>query len=158
SSSAQCVALQLELAAYARRELRRRKERARWQSFDDLLYRLAEALRGRGGIALAAMIRARYGAALIDEFQDTDPWQYEIFRRIYVGTAAPPPDTGTSALFLIGDPKQAIYAFRGADVFAYLQAKRDAGSDPYTLRINQRSDPSLIAGVNALFGRLQSPF
>src|SRR5262249_7698146 len=80
SAPARCLALKLELVAYARRELRRRKERARWQSFDDLLYRLADALRGRGGAALAASMRGRYGAALIDEFQDTDPVQYEIFR------------------------------------------------------------------------------
>jgi exodeoxyribonuclease V beta subunit len=142
--------LKLDLVAYARLELRRRKEQARIQSFDDLLQRFAEALRGAGGGLLAEMIRRRFRAALVDEFQDTDPIQYEIFRRLYLGSDA--------VLFLIGDPKQAIYAFRGADVFAYLQAKRDVGGQPHTLGVNQRSDPSLIEAVTALFGRLRSPF
>jgi len=150
SLAARALALQLNLAEYARDELRRRKEQARVQSFDDLLQRLAEALRGPGGDTLAEIIRRRFRAALIDEFQDTDPVQYEIFRRVYLGSDA--------VLFLIGDPKQAIYAFRGADVFAYMQAKRDTGGSPRTLDINHRSDPSLLRGVNVLFGRLHSPF
>jgi exodeoxyribonuclease V beta subunit len=147
---AHALKLQLGLVAYARRELRRRKELTRVQSFDDLLQRLAEALRGPGGPSLAAMIRRRFCAALIDEFQDTDPVQYEIFRRVYLGSDA--------LLFLIGDPKQAIYAFRGADVFAYIEAKHDTGGHPHTLGINRRSDPSLIGAVNLLFERLESPF
>jgi exodeoxyribonuclease V beta subunit len=150
SLAARALALQLSLAESARDELRRRKEQARVQSFDDLLQRLAEALRGPGGDTLAEIIRRRFRAALIDEFQDTDPVQYEIFRRVYLGSAA--------VLFLIGDPKQAIYAFRGADVFAYIRAKHDTGGWPRTLGTNRRSDPSLIRGVNALFGRLRCPF
>ncbi|MGD0950521.1 MAG: exodeoxyribonuclease V subunit beta [Candidatus Binatia bacterium] len=150
SLAACALALQRNLAEYARDELRRRKEQARVQSFDDLLQRLAEALREPGGATLAALIRRRFRAALIDEFQDTDPVQYEIFRRVYLGSDA--------VLFLIGDPKQAIYAFRGADVFAYIQAKHDVGGEPHTLGTNQRSDPSLIKGVSALFGRLRKPF
>ncbi len=147
---ARVLRLRLDFIGYARRELRRRKERARTQSFDDLLYRLAEALRGPGGAYLAETIRQRFRAALIDEFQDTDPVQYEIFRRAY--------RDGDAVLFLIGDPKQAIYAFRGADVFAYIQAKHDAAGAPRTIDVNYRSDPSLVAAVNALFGRLQQPF
>jgi exodeoxyribonuclease V beta subunit len=150
SLAARALALQLDLAESARAELRRRKERARVQSFDDLLQRLAEALRGPHGDTLAGIIRRRFQAALIDEFQDTDPVQYEIFRRVYLGSGA--------VLFLIGDPKQAIYAFRGADVFAYIRAKHDTGGSPRTLGTNRRSDPSLIRGVNALFGRLRCPF
>ncbi|MBI1814565.1 MAG: exodeoxyribonuclease V subunit beta [Deltaproteobacteria bacterium] len=141
---------QLDFIEYARRELRRRKEQARQQSFDDLLHRLAEALRGPGGATLAETIRQRFHAALIDEFQDTDPIQYEIFRRVYLDTNA--------VLFLIGDPKQAIYAFRGADVFAYIQAKHDAASTPRTLNINRRADPHLVEAVGTLFGRLTKPF
>ena len=148
--TARALALQIDLTAYARRELRRRKERARVQSFDDLLQRLADGLRGDGGATLAEVIRRRFRAALIDEFQDTDPVQYEIFRRVYLGSDA--------VLFLIGDPKQAIYAFRGADVFAYIQAKHDTAGAPRTLAVNHRSDPSLIRGVNALFERLRLPF
>ena len=142
--------LKLDLIDYARREMRLRKERARLESYDDLLYRLAEALRAPSGSLLARMVRDRFRAALIDEFQDTDPVQYEIFRRLYFENEA--------ILFLIGDPKQSIYAFRGADVFAYLQAKRDAGGDPHTLLVNHRSDPTLVHAINALFGRLSSPF
>lgn len=141
---------QLDFIEYTRRELRRRKEQARQQSFDDLLHRLVEALRGPGGAILAKTIRQRFHAALIDEFQDTDPIQYEIFRRVYLDTNA--------VLFLIGDPKQAIYAFRGADVFAYIQAKHDAASAPRTLNINRRSDPRLVKAVDTLFGRLTKPF
>ena len=147
---AHTLGLKLALVEYARRELRRRKEQARLQSFDDLLHRLAEAQRGPGGARLAEAIRSRFRAALIDEFQDTDPVQYEIFRTAYLGSDA--------VLFLIGDPKQAIYAFRGADVFAYMRAKEDVGGTPHTLGVNWRSDPSLIKAVNTLFGRVQQPF
>ncbi len=149
-AGAAVLKFQREFIDYARRELRARKERTQTQSFDDLLQRLAEALRGAGGDALAAAIRGRFRVALIDEFQDTDPIQYEIFRRVYLNSDA--------VLFLIGDPKQAIYAFRGADVFAYLQAKSDAPGSTQTLDVNHRADPSLIAAIDALFGRLRQPF
>jgi exodeoxyribonuclease V beta subunit len=141
--------LQIECMAWVRQELQRRKRAAHVQSFDDLLQRLAEALRSDRGPALAARIRQRLPAALIDEFQDTDPLQYDIFRRIYHGV------TGTS-LFLIGDPKQAIYAFRGADVFAYLAAKKEAAPAP-PLLTNWRSGPTLIRAINTLFAR-SAPF
>src|SRR5690606_14276244 len=98
-------------------------------------------------------LRSRYPAALIDEFQDTDPVQYEIFRRIYGQS-----DETSSALFLVGDPKQAIYAFRGADVHAYLQAAREGSGERWTLTTNYRSDPGFVAGLNHLFGRLEQPF
>ncbi|MBI3782194.1 MAG: exodeoxyribonuclease V subunit beta [Deltaproteobacteria bacterium] len=147
---ARWLRMQLDCPDYTRRELRRRKEEAHQQSFDDLLQRLVEALRAPSGDDLARRIRQRLGAALIDEFQDTDPLQYEIFRRIYHGAPE-------SALFLIGDPKQAIYAFRGADVFAYLEAKGDAPVQ-HTLLTNYRSDPKLVEGVNALFRDVPVPF
>ncbi|MBX4303712.1 UvrD-helicase domain-containing protein, partial [Mycobacterium tuberculosis] len=82
--------------------------------FDDMLSRLDEALRGDSGETLASAIRQRFPVAMIDEFQDTDPQQYRIFRRIWRRQ----PET---ALLLIGDPKQAIYAFRGADIFTYMK-------------------------------------
>ena len=124
--------------------LARRKSAANVQDFDDLLHLLDAALRGAEGDALAAAIRQRFPLALIDEFQDTDPVQYRIFRRIY-GEA-------DAAMFLIGDPKQAIYAFRGADVFAFLQAQRDAG-EAHELLTNWRSAPRLVEAVNQLFLR-----
>ncbi len=138
------------LADHAVEELRRRKDERNVWSFDDLLHRLADALDGRDRGRLARAIRARYRAALIDEFQDTDRVQYRIFGRIWHGTDTP--------LFLIGDPKQSIYRFRGADIHAYLQAAADAGDRTWTLATNWRSDPSLVRAVNALFGRLSRPF
>jgi exodeoxyribonuclease V beta subunit len=134
---------------YTRFELRRRKTAAHVQSFDDLLQHLREALAGQGGDILAAAVRDRYRAALIDEFQDTDAVQYEIFRRIYVAGGAP--------LFLIGDPKQAIYAFRGADVFTYVGAKAQAAAT-HTLLTNRRSDPALLRAINAVFERATPAF
>jgi exodeoxyribonuclease V beta subunit len=125
-------------------------EEGNTQSFDDLLQRLDEALAGPGGASLARSIRERFPAALIDEFQDTDPTQYRIFRRAYHETGA--------KLFLIGDPKQAIYAFRGADVFTYIDAKHDAAQHTHTLETNWRSDPGLLRAVNTLFGRAELPF
>lgn len=120
--------------------------------FDDLICDLDRSLSGPGGSVLAGRIRRRYRAALIDEFQDTDLAQYRIFRSVYQGTDQP--------FFLIGDPKQSIYAFRGADIFAYIQAVADAGQAPHSLDTNWRSDPALISAVNALFdsSRVSRPF
>jgi len=138
------------LLSYASTELPSRNRRERVQSFDDLLVNLLRALRApRAGAAVAASVRERYRAALIDEFQDTDPVQYEIFRRVFGVDGAP--------VFLVGDPKQAIYSFRGADIFAYLAARRDSDRR-YTLDVNWRSQPGLIGAVNTLFGRSENPF
>jgi exodeoxyribonuclease V beta subunit len=147
---ARWLAMQLELAGYARAEIERRKQESGRRSFDDMLLRLQDALRGEGGADLAERIRSMLPAALIDEFQDTDPVQYEIFRRIWH-------DEGCT-LFLIGDPKQAIYAFRGADVFAYMRARADAGPAPHTLLTNYRSVPGLIGAVNEVFSAAPRPF
>jgi exodeoxyribonuclease V beta subunit len=144
------VRLWLDLTEYARIEFRTRKEASRALSFEDLLHRFRAALAAAGGATLAAKIRERFGAALIDEFQDTDPVQYEIFRRIYHNSEAP--------LFLIGDPKQAIYAFRGADVFAYIAARSDAGESAHTLTVNRRSGPTLLRGINTLFLNARQQF
>ncbi|MDX9785945.1 MAG: exodeoxyribonuclease V subunit beta [Desulfobacterales bacterium] len=132
--------------------LEKRKKDTSVQFFDDLVFALDRALAGPGGALLSEKIQKRFRAALIDEFQDTDQAQYRIFRRVYQGTGAP--------FFLIGDPKQSIYAFRGADIFAYLQAVSDAEGAIYSLDTNWRSDPSLVAAVNALFDpeRVHRPF
>ena len=150
SLSAWLAAFQVGLVRYVRQELSRRKVDAGVQSFDDLLTQLVTALRGAGGSALADGIRQRYPAALIDEFQDTDAVQYEIFSTVWSQ-----PDT---TLLLIGDPKQAIYAFRGADVFSYLAAAREAGSERYGLSTNYRSDPGLVRAINTVFSRPEQPF
>lgn len=141
--------LEAGLISYVRRELLRRKEEAGVHSFDDLPTRLFLALRGPGGPGLAGNLRLKYPAVLIDEFQDTDPVQYEIFT-----SAFNHPD---SLLYLIGDPKQAIYSFRGADIFAYIRAVRDI-ADRFTLIDNWRSVPGLITAVNTIFAGVGRPF
>ncbi len=139
------------LAEFARTEIQARKATLGVQSFDDLLTSVAKALETAGDSPLAQTIRKRFPAALIDEFQDTDPVQYGIFRSIYH-------EKKKVSLFLIGDPKQAIYGFRGADIYAYLDARRDAGARRYTLGTNWRSDPPLIQGVNTVFSSASNAF
>ncbi|WP_253306454.1 exodeoxyribonuclease V subunit beta [unidentified bacterial endosymbiont] len=119
-------------------------------AFDDLLSQLDQALQQNCGANLAAAIRQRYPAALIDEFQDTDPLQYRIFRRLY-------DEQPETLLILIGDPKQAIYAFRGADIFTYIQARRTIHRH-YTLQTNWRSSSLLVLAVNRLFQQAKAPF
>ena len=120
------------------------------QTYDDLLRSLRIALRdAEKGPALAACLRNEFKAALIDEFQDTDPVQYEIFRRVFLDSAAQP----APALFFVGDPKQAIYSFRGGDIYTYKRAVTDpaVAASTYHLDKNFRSTPRLIVAVNALF-------
>ncbi|MBZ1880511.1 exodeoxyribonuclease V subunit beta [Klebsiella pneumoniae] len=136
----------VEIRDAVAREKRRRGE----LGFDDMLSRLDEALRGDSGETLASAIRQRFPVAMIDEFQDTDPQQYRIFRRIWRRQ----PET---ALLLIGDPKQAIYAFRGADIFTYMKARGDVAAH-YTLDTNWRSSPGIVGSVNRLFSLSDNPF
>ncbi len=147
------LALKVKLFKTVRTELTRRKRERNQQSFDDLLMNLYQALQGQGSAALAHVIRRQYRAALIDEFQDTDPLQYAIFHRLFNDPTA----ERQTVLFFIGDPKQAIYSFRGADIFTYLKAAGDAHQQ-YTLGKNYRSHPRLIQAVNSLFSRLRKPF
>ncbi len=143
-----CVGLQAEFFAWALREMKRRKVQRNVLSFEDLLTRLDEALDGEGGEALAVAIRERFKAALVDEFQDTDPIQYSIFQKIY-GRQRP--------VFFVGDPKQAIYGFRGADVFTYITAAA-AAPNQFTLGKNWRSTTDLVRSVNTLFQLSARPF
>ncbi|MGK8708903.1 exodeoxyribonuclease V subunit beta [Metapseudomonas otitidis] len=146
AGEARLIALQVRLLDTLNRELPQRKAAQRLLAFDDLLNRLDEALQGEAGDALAAALRERYPVALIDEFQDTDPVQYAIFRRVYPGGEA------GGDLCFVGDPKQAIYAFRGADLATYLKA-RDEAARQYSLATNHRSVPRLIAALNRVFDR-----
>ena len=115
--------------------------------YDDLLMAVHAAL--EKGPALAERIRKRYPFALIDEYQDTDRLQAAIFRRIYGRSAS---------MVIVGDPKQSIYRFRGADIFAYLRARAEIGaSDRISLDNNYRSAPGLVSALNALFG-VRQPF
>jgi exodeoxyribonuclease V beta subunit len=136
------AAMRVRLAGAARTELDARKRRTGVMTYDDLLTRLHCTLVGESGEVAAARLRARYRVVLVDEFQDTDPVQWEIMRTAF--------GDGEVTLVLIGDPKQAIYAFRGADVYAYIEAARTAGTEA-TLTVNRRSDQGLIDAYDALF-------
>ena len=116
-------------------------------TYDDLLTRLRNTLADEEhGAAACAKLREQYHVALVDEFQDTDPIQWEIMRRAF--------GEGEATLILIGDPKQAIYSFRGADVYAYLSAA-DSAVTRETLATNWRSDQGLIDALDALFDGAQ---
>jgi len=148
------IAVRLAALRSLHDELPQLKARLKVQSFDDLLTRLDAALQGPPGDALAAALRGQYHAALIDEFQDTDPLQFRIFQRVFQAPAA---DGRQPFLFLIGDPKQAIYGFRGADIYTYLHAQRSAARR-YTLRQNFRTETRLVEGVNQVFQRNPAAF
>ena len=198
-----------EVLVDAAESVRRRVLEDRRLGYDDLLLELCRALRSEGGERLARRIRREYPVALIDEFQDTDPVQAEVFMRIYgatgrmaggapgagaegeagiarsqgthgaaaveaAGIGGPTPPSPASSrgaasrsgaddgparaggLFVVGDPKQSIYRFRGADVFAYLRA-RDAAHTTRELNRNWRSVPALVEAVNAVFAE-SNPF
>ncbi|MCM2971708.1 exodeoxyribonuclease V subunit beta [Larsenimonas suaedae] len=144
------------LLAHARDEISEallfeKRRQAQW-TFDDLLNELDNALSGPAGPRLAERIRTELPVALIDEFQDTDPTQYRIFSTIY-----PDPAAEDHALLLIGDPKQAIYGFRGADIATYLSARRSARTH-HTLVRNFRSTHAMVDAVNQLFSMRAVPF
>ncbi len=123
-----------------RREVERRKRRAGLYTFDDMQLRLRDALTSPQADAARSILRRRYPVVLIDEFQDTDPVQWEIVRQAFIGEAT---------VVLIGDPKQSIYGFRGADVFAYLDATDQARVQ--VLDTNHRSDPRVVRAVSTVF-------
>jgi exodeoxyribonuclease V beta subunit len=129
------------------KEMERRKRTLKILTYDDVLIRLRSTLRDadRGRLA-CARLRDRYDVVLVDEFQDTDPVQWEIMHRAF--------GQGGTVLVLIGDPKQAIYAFRGADVHAYLEAATAVGT-PWTLDVNWRSDEGLLEAYDGLFADAQ---
>lgn len=139
-----------DLVAAARREVADRKARRHTLSFDDLLHDLRNALAGPGGSALRQAIASQFQAAIIDEFQDTDSVQWDIFRTVFG------PGHEGGRLFLIGDPKQAIYAFRQADIATYLTAGR-AADVRRTLARNWRSDERLVRALNRLYDPVRLP-
>lgn len=139
--------LLIHAVQWCRARLEREQERRAEMGPNDLLTHLDRALKGLNKEALAAQIQRQFPVALIDEFQDTDPIQYRIFNAVY-DVATPRRD---SAILLIGDPKQAIYAFRGADIFTYLQARHDTNGRHVTLGTNFRSSRAMVAAVNHCF-------
>ena len=136
------AAMRYRLAKRVREELEQRKRRLAIMTYDDLLTRLNDILGGPNGPAARERLRSRYAVVLVDEFQDTDPIQWQILHRAFAAEGV--------TLVLIADPKQAIYAFRGADVYAYLTAAATAGTRA-TLRENRRSDQALLDAYDALF-------
>ena len=141
------VALRLHAAVHVQQRLLWLKRQAGSFGFADMLQRLDVALAGDNGPALRASILAQYPVALIDEFQDTSPLQYRLFDQIYC-TAD---NSADSALLLIGDPKQSIYGFRGADIYSYLQARQATEGRHYVLDTNFRSTQALVDAVNQWF-------
>ncbi len=122
--------------------------------YEDMLAWLADALDGARGKSLATTLRERYRVTLIDEFQDTDELQWKIFRRVFVEGG------GGNLVYVIGDPKQAIYGFRGADVHAYLEAREqlsDSGAATVNLRENFRSTADMIEACNLIFDQKAVP-
>jgi exodeoxyribonuclease V beta subunit len=144
------VAWHGKLYAYLLEELPRRQAEAGEWSYDDLLLQLQQALRNDSSDQLVLLLRKCYKAALVDEFQDTDPIQYEILQKIYQGSGQP--------VFLVGDPKQAIYSFRGADIFTYLAARDKTGAKWHSLSTNWRSTAQMVQAINALFSLSPNPF
>lgn len=138
------AALSIHAAAEIRERVALEKERLSLMGFDDLLTRLGTALEGEGGERLAEVIRREFPVVMIDEFQDTDPLQYASFSRIYSGRA-------DLFFLMIGDPKQAIYAFRGADIHTYLAARQSADGAVYHLARNYRSTKGAVDAVNRIF-------
>ncbi|WP_312961254.1 exodeoxyribonuclease V subunit beta [Stutzerimonas nitrititolerans] len=139
-------------AAWICQRFEQEKRQRAEMGFDDMLTRLDAALQSDNGERLAQVIRTQFPVALIDEFQDTDPLQYRIFDRIYA-IEDNRPDCG---LFLIGDPKQAIYAFRGADIHTYLRARRAMTGRLDDLDTNFRSSQPMVDAVNRLFQQAEA--
>jgi len=120
-------------------------------SYNDLLEHLQAALSNSNGKQLAKLLRRRYPVAMIDEFQDTDRIQYDIFHSLYFGKK-------DACLTMIGDPKQAIYSFRGGDIFTYMLARQQPGVEKYSLQTNWRSEPELVEAVNYLYAHRNHAF
>ncbi len=144
--------LRSHAAAQVAHRLAALKTQGRCFSFADSLARLENALTGPHGERLRATLVSRYPVALIDEFQDTSPQQYRLFDALY-RCADNHPD---HALLLIGDPKQSIYRFRGADIYSYLQARTATSGRHYCLDTNHRSTEELVGAVNCWFERAEA--
>jgi exodeoxyribonuclease V beta subunit len=167
-----CRGLRLGLIGFIPPRLEAQKKLLNVLSYDDLIQNTWQALFGlkagdagagtasQGSVglsrpdaarALVETVRERYRAVLIDEFQDTDPLQYGIFKKLFFD------DSKGAGVFLIGDPKQSIYAFRGADIFSYNNARNDADCS-HSLSFNWRSEAGLISAVNKVFSLKKNPF
>jgi len=147
------LGLKLDLFHTVARKLQLKKLQSNVRSYDDLLLAVYRTLTSdkESRDTLVKALQNRYKAVLIDEFQDTDPIQYEIFKILF--------GEGSTLLFFIGDPKQAIYSFRGADVFAYMKAAGNISlENRYTMKTSYRAEPRLVEAVNRLFSIRANPF
>jgi exodeoxyribonuclease V beta subunit len=146
-------AVRVDCVRYLEDKIEKWKRERGLLSFDDLLSQTAQAVtsEGEGGDALRKSLGDAFDAAMIDEFQDTDPVQFEIFRELF-GI------TGKHWLYLIGDPKQSIYRFRGADLEAYFDFAKKTNAVKYSLDTNFRTVTPLVGAVNAFFSESQNPF
>jgi len=141
----------VEANSFAQQRVRTIKQQNRSIAYQDQLSLLLEALHKPDGSALGQKLRERFPVAMIDEFQDTDAVQYDIFKTLYFT------HEGIS-LTMIGDPKQAIYSFRGGDIFTYIKAKQEPCVRHYSLLTNWRSEPRLVKAVNSTFTHRPSAF
>lgn len=137
--------LHYKFLMHLRQKLTNYKQTHKEKSFGDMLSFLLSALQSERGDTLAQQIRALYPFAMIDEFQDTNQQQYEVFQRIFMSQ-----NTSGQGFIMIGDPKQSIYKFRGADIFTYLKAKNEV-QEQATLNRNWRSVPEVVDSCNRLF-------
>ncbi|MGZ8752610.1 MAG: UvrD-helicase domain-containing protein, partial [Acidimicrobiia bacterium] len=144
AESTEAAALRRRLVDRVVTEIDHRRRVSGSLSFDDVLTRLRDALTGAGGDAAKEAVGRRFRVALIDEFQDTDPVQWKIFSSLFGG------DATDTALVMVGDPKQAIYGFRGANVHTYLDAIETPGTSRAALSTNQRSDEGVLTALDAL--------
>lgn len=143
------LSLRGSFVRYFLAETERRMLESNVMAYDDLIVRLHRAVAPPEADRLINQLRRRFKAAIIDEFQDTDNLQWQIFQTVFT--------SGKHFLYLIGDPKQAIYKFRGADIHSYFQAKHVA-DHILTLEKNYRSHPGVVNGVNTLFSARVRPF
>ncbi|MFT5225956.1 MAG: exodeoxyribonuclease V beta subunit, partial [Polaribacter sp.] len=136
---------------YSTKNVLQQKLESRSLAYDDQLSLLLDALRKPESNILISDLRAHFPVAMIDEFQDTDATQYEIFERLYFSQ-------DNLSLTMIGDPKQAIYSFRGGDIFTYMKARNAPEVSLWSLKTNWRSQPDLIKAVNCFFYSREAPF
>jgi exodeoxyribonuclease V beta subunit len=155
NSGGECMFHFLNLFKWLQEKLPPAKDRLCIATFDDLIINLRNALASSSKASLINSMTKKFKAVLIDEFQDTDPIQYEIFRTLFL-------DNRNMTSYMIGDPKQSIYAFRGADVFSYINARKGTADRNVLLgpplTKNYRSDEGLISAINTLFTRVHNVF
>ncbi len=149
-SAFRSVAL-LKAFEYSTDNVHQQKNQSRSLAYDDQLSLLLDSLRKPQSDKLIADLRTHFPVAMIDEFQDTDATQYEIFERLYFSQ-------DNLSLTMIGDPKQAIYSFRGGDIFTYMKARNAPEVGLWSLKTNWRSQSDLIKAVNAFFTSHNAPF